>query len=510
MNQTRALNTSIKISVIILTILVLLLGVYLAGDFILPGSIKASYQRKNCEQVLSLSQTYSSLYPGLLADQSIADITRECGLYSFALEKEQAKAWQDAYNGYQSYKQSYPHGLFAGEVDDNSAQILVNWAKDDLAAKKYNDATGKIDTVLKNYSTTKVGSEAASLMSDVYMASAKGQRTASDFAGAETTLKAFSAWATDAKKNEYVKSAQRELALTYFMWGLAFQGQKKFEDARSKLDLAISTDPEPLAKTGTAADAKAAKIRLYLQWGDSSIQTKDFDGALERYQTVIPLSEGRDQAMAKDGVAEVNMSWAASLAVAGDFIGALKKMDEATQAAGSNGEKSYIEIGRTGIYKFFSKSTGSQAIAAMKGAIKDVCEKNKKPTLPIFGLDKEHIQAGIYGIDDKLPDNLVAQTPGALHYVACIEIQTTTVQTMTFYIAKFVREQYTWNVTLRSVEAPETIIGTTSITGGVPPEFPPITRANYMSYLLGSLFYRSRGSNPDVLTLSNWMLTLMK
>ncbi len=510
MNQTKALNPSIKISIIVAISIILLLGVYLAGNFVLPGSIKSSYQSKNCEQVLALDNTYSSLYPAFLADKSIADMIKECGLYSFALEKEQAKAWQDAYNGYQSYRQNYPQGLFASEADDDSAQILVNWAKDDIAAQKYSDATDKINTVLQHYSTTKVGGEASSLMSDVYMTSAKGQRTSSDFAGAETTLKAFSAWATGAKKSEYVKVAQRELALTYFMWGLAFQGQKKFEDASSKLELAISTDPEPLAKTGTATDAKAAKIKLYLQWGDTLLATKDFAGALDRYQTVISLSDENDQVVAKDRVAEVHVSWADSLVVAGDFIGALKKMDDATQTAGSDTEKTSIETEKNSIYKAFSSSTGQQAATAMKDAIKDICENNKKPTLPIFGIDKDHIQVGIYGIDDKLPDNVVAQTPGALHYVACIDLQTTAVQTTTFYIAKFVREQYTWNVTLRSVNTPETITGTTSIVGGVPPAFPPITRANYMSYLLGSLFYRSRGSNPDVLTLANWLINSMK
>lgn len=509
MTKTKGLNSGLAIIIAIAVIIIILLGVYLAGNFVLPGSIKSNYQSKNCEQVLSLGNVYASVYPAFLADKSIPDLTKECALYSFALENEQKKVWQDAFNGYKTYKQNYPKGLFVNEADEHSALILTNWAKDDLAAKKYNNALDNINLVIQNYSNTKAASEASELTSDVYTTWAKDQRESSDFAGAESTLKTFSTWAAGAKKTEYVKSAGRELASTYLAWGLAFQSQKQFDDARTKLELAISTDPEPLAKTGPAMQAKAAKAKLYTEWGDTLLDKDDFAGALDRYQTVISLSEEKDQSVAKDRLAEVHLKWAANLSSTEDFLGALKKVDDASQSAATDTEKKTVETAKTGIYAAFSKSTGKQAVAAMKDAAKEVCEKNKKPTLPIFGLDKEHVLAGIYGVDDQLPESVAAKTPATMHYIACIDMHTDTIQTMMFLWAKFVREKYTWNVTLRPVADPTTT-STTKIEGGIPPALPQITRANYLSYLLGSSFYRSRGSNPDAVTLANWMLTIMK
>ncbi len=509
MTQTKALNPALKVVIIVAVLLILLLGVYLAGNIILPGSIKSSYQSKNCEQVLSLDGIYASAYPAFMTDKSVADLTKECALYLVAVENEQNKAWQSAYSAYQTYKQTYSNGLFAIEADEHSAQILIITAKDQLAAKQYADAIGNINLVLKNHGSTSAASEAKSLMSDVYIAWAKDQRASSDFSGAEATLKTFSAWASDIKNTETLKVAQRELAQTYLAWGLALQEQQQFEDARTKLELVISTDPEPLAKTGPAMQAKAAKIALYTGWGDALMAKDDFAGALDRYQTVIALSEEPDKPTAKDHIADVYLKWATKLRSTEDFLGATDKIEDAAKNAGTDAGKKSVESAQTDVYTAFSNSTGKQAVQAMKDAIKDVCNKNKKPTLPIFGLDKEHIQAGIYGVDDKLPANVAATTPGALHYVACIEMNTETVQTKTFFWAKFVAEKYVWNVTLRKVTDPESIT-TTSIAGGTPPPLPEITRANYMAYLLGSSLYRSRGSNPDPVALANWMLTVMK
>lgn len=509
MTQSKVVKPGLIVAIMVAVLLIILIGVYLAGNMILPGSIKSSYQSKNCEQVLSLDNFYASAYPAFLADKSISEMTKECALFAFATETEQKKDAQGAYNAYQTYKQTYPKGLFVKEADEHSAQIVLASAKDKLSAKQYQDAIDKINLLLKTFGSTSVASEANHLMPDVYTAWAKDQRAASDFSGSESTLKTLNTWATNAKNTEMVKVAQRELAQTYLAWGLAFQQQKKLEEARTKFELVISTDPEPLAKTGPAAQAKAAKITLYTQWGDALLAKDDYAGALDRYQNVIADTEEQDKPAVKDHIADVYLKWANKLSSAEDFLGALAKIDEAIKNMGTDAAKKSAENAKTDVYSAFSKSTGKQAVQAMKDAAKAVCENNKKPTLPIFGLDKNNIKAGIYGVDDKLPENVAATTPGAMHYVACIEMKTETIQTKFFYWAKFVAEKYTWNVTLRSVEDPKST-NTTSIVGGNPPPLPEVTRANYMAFLLGSSLYRSRGSNPDPVTLANWMLTIMK
>jgi tetratricopeptide (TPR) repeat protein len=503
------LKIIIVVVVIVLIVLIAVPGIYLAGNYMLANAIKSNYQGKNCEQVLSLDNFYASVYPAPIADQSLAALTSECILYSLAVENEGKKAWQDAYNTYQVYSQTYPKGLFLSEAQEHSAIALMAQAKEQLAAKKYNDAIGNVNLVLQNFGKTSAAKEAAGLMSEVYITWAKGQRDASDFAGAEGTLKAFKAWAEKAQKMEDVKSAQRELAQTYLAWGLAFQTQKQFESAKAKFDLAISTDPEPLANAGPAAQAKAATVKLYVTWGDTFLEKNDFVSAIDRYQIVVSLSEAKDQPVAQDRISGVYLKWASNLSGSEDFLGALKKIEEATKNAATDAGKKSIESATTETYTAFSKSSGEQARQAMKDAIKSVCEKNKKPDLPIFGLDKEHILAGIYGVDDALPDNVLAKTPGELHYVACIEMTTETLQRMTFLWATFVREKYTWNVTLRQISTGEET-ATTKIVGGTPPPLPKLTYGNYLDYLLGGSFYRSRGSNPDVVALANWLLTVMK
>src|SRR4051812_31458669 len=103
---------SLKIRMLVgfAVVLIVLIGVYVAGNFIIPGSIKSNYQSKNCEQVLALDNFYASAYPAFMADKSIPDLTKECALYSVAAESEQNKSWQAAYNAYQAYQQTYPKG----------------------------------------------------------------------------------------------------------------------------------------------------------------------------------------------------------------------------------------------------------------------------------------------------------------------------------------------------------------------------------------------------------------
>lgn len=510
MSENKPANKNlIKTVIAVVIVLIVLPVIYLAGNFILPSSIKSSYLDKNCDRVLSLTIFYTSVYPSFMTDQSVDDLTSECALYSLAVEKEEKKAWQDAYNTYKTYVQTYPKGQFIVEAQEHSAIVLTAWAKDQLAAKEYGDALGTLDLILQNFGETDAASEAADLMAEVYTAWAKDQRDESDFAGAEETLKAFKAWAESAEKPDDAQAAQRELAQTYLAWGLAFQAQKQFEDAKARLDLAIATDPEPLAAEGPAIQAKAAQAALYTEWGDALLEKNDFTAAIDRYQKAISFTENKDQPTLKDKVAAVYLKWAANLNSSEDFLGALKKIDEAAKNTATDTGKKSIESAKTETYNAFSSSAGTQARQIIKDTIQGVCDKNKAPGLPIFGVDKKRILSATYGIDEKLLDNVAATTPGNMHYVACIEMTTETLQKTTFLWATFVREKYTWNVTLRQVITGE-VVSTTGIAGGEPPPLPQLTRGNFLDYLFGGSFYRSRGTNPDVVDLSNWLLATMK
>lgn len=505
-------KSKIIVTVVILVILLPTLpGLYLGGNYLLANSIKSSYQSKDCEQVISLAGFYTSLYPALIADSSIAKLVSECGLYSLALEDEQKEDWQSAYNDYKTYAQLYPEGLFAVETQEHSALALTSWAKEQLAEKKYSDALANAQMILQNFAQTTAAQEAASLVAEIYTHWASDQRDSSDFAGAEETLKTFKAWAENARRPEDAKSAQRQLAQIYLDWGLAFQEQKQFENAKMNFERAISTDPEPLAKSGPTAQGKAALAKLYTEWGDTFIEKDDFTSAINFYQSAISYLESEDRPAAQDKITSAYLAWAASLSDKEDFLAALKKVDEAAQTAATETGKKSTENAKSDTYTAFSKSSGSQASQAIKDATKTICEKNKKPALPIFGLDKDNILAVVYGVEDKFPDTVIAKTPGQAHYIACIDVELKAVETKSFIWAKFVREQYIWHITLMKTDTGQ-VFKSLDMEGGTPPPIPDVNRSNALAFLFGSAsdYYAYRGDGPDITQVVNWLLKTMK
>ena len=411
------MNPKLKIVIPIVVLFIVLAGAYLAGNSILSNSIKSNYQNKNCEQVLSLGQTYASFYPASIADKSIPDLTKECALYSLAIEAEQKKNWQDVYNAYQSYNQSYPKSVFAEDVNEHSALILTNQAREQLANKKYKEAIENIKLVLADFGKTKASATSANLMADVYTAWAKDQRDANDFAKAEETLKTFSTWAQSAKETEAVKSAQIALAQTYLGWGLSLQAKQQFEDARQKMELATSTDPQPEAGPGT--QAKAAQAKLYSDWGDALLAQNDVPAAIAHYQTAITLSSEKDQPAIQDQIAVAHLKLAEGLNGKEDFLGALKEIEQAKTIATGDAAKTKIETAQTATYQAFSQSSGEQTQQAIADAAEKICS-NKQPELPIFGLDANSIRAYLFPKGEgTLTDKVAANTPASLHYVAC-------------------------------------------------------------------------------------------
>src|SRR5215510_7364884 len=126
---------------------VLALG-YFGGSLIVPRLIKSNFQAKNCASVLSLSNTYTTLYSYFKlagdADQQI----RECAVYTLALDNEEKKAWRDAYNAFHVYSQTYPQGLFTVDAHEHGASVLVSLAKEQTGQKQYVEALGNLNLIL--------------------------------------------------------------------------------------------------------------------------------------------------------------------------------------------------------------------------------------------------------------------------------------------------------------------------------------------------------------------------
>jgi len=206
-----------------------------------------------------------------------------------------------------------------------------------------------------------------------------------------------------------------------------------------------------------------------------------------------------------DGIANVYVQWSEGLSATEDFLGALKQVDLAQEKAATDTMKKSVEDARSEIYLAFSSSSGGQAQQAMKDAASVACELNKKPGLPIFGLDKGAVLASVYGIETQLPETVSAKTPGALHFVVCIKVAEKTIQFVDFYGFQMARIKVFWDVTLYNMETGD-IIETYHLEGQDPPALP--TEAG--AIVAGGKNQRYFGGPPDIAKLADWLLTVMK
>lgn len=467
--HTAASSHPIRLIINITTAVIFILGLgYAGGYFIFPGVIQSAYQDKNCEFVISMSNIYSSLFPFVTEKDTDIQV-RECALYALAVTYEGLESWSDAYHAYGIYDEAHPNGLFRTEAREHISMILRRLAAEEVEHGKYPQALVNINNVLHEYADTNAFAGAVDQKVDLYLAWGEDLRTVGDFVGAERVSSEFLAWSESINNSDNIQTAQRDLAETYLAWGLALQHEEHFEGAMTKYDLALETDPDPSSTSGPAAQAEAARITLYKQWGDHLMERKDFTGALGYYEMAASLTD--DEAEARDIIAQGYSRWADGLAAEEDFIGALILLDVAQDAASTDSMKESIEEARSDGYFAFSSSSGEQAQRAMRDAAAIVCEHGTKPSLPLFGLDEDRKLAGIYGVDDTLPDGFVATTPGSMYFVACIETVDEVVDFQFTYGVGIFRIRLFWDVSLVDVATGD-VIESQRFEGAAPPPFP--------------------------------------
>jgi hypothetical protein len=277
------------------------------------------------------------------------------------------------------------------------------------------------------------------------------------------------------------------------------------------LDLAVSVDPQ--SQFDSAVQVKSGQSKVYVDWGNDLLQQKQFSVAIEKFELAISKSE-ESNTDAKDALANGQIQWARDLSTNEDFQAALQHLQTAQETAASEGMKKSVETALQETYLAFSNSSGMQARQAMKEALKAVCGKHKAPDLPIFGLNKDSIRFGIYGVEDKLPEDLAAKTPGEMHYIACVEAKNITLESRPLYLKaiertgrgyhyifmKQYRTQLLWNIHLLKMDTAKRIAETT-LKGGAPPSF---TEAGGDG---GSYIY---GPAPTMEEFSEWLESVIE
>ena len=491
-------------------LVLLLLLVYGAGIIALPISILTKYQSKDCTSVLSLYKMYTRAYPGFIQDNTLASPVDECEAYGLAASHEAKGNWKDAYESYRDYSTAYPNGLYAAEAHEHGATALLNIVRDQAEGQQYDEAVANLNLIVSDYADTTVTTEAWTLYPSIYTNWGAGLREAEEFESAQQVFGEFKTWSETNQKAESETAAQREFAQTYLTWGLSLQAQKQYEEALAKFDLSISADPQ--SQFDSSAQAKTGQRSVYMDWGNDLLAQGEFPAAIEKFKLAISRSAGNSEAGVNDALTNGYIQWAQDFSAQEDFQAALEHLETAQQSAVSERAKESVEAAFGDTYLAFSNSSGSQARQAMREAVVSICKRHKEPELPIFGLNKDSVRFAIYGVDLELPEDVAARTPGELHYVACVEEETHTVDTRSqkvivqrtawgyyfMWVTQY-RAQLLWNLNLRRTDTLESVASKT-FGGGNPPPFPEGNTS-------GTYFY---GPPPTVEDVVEWLLAIIK
>ncbi len=508
--------TSRQFIFVLLGVFVVLILLYLGGFSILPTPIMMEYQNRNCQAVINLGSIYTKFYPSHLIEENTSNAVQECAIYTLARKEEADKSWQDSNNAFLVYSLTYPAGLFVDEVHEHNGVVLTGLAGDEIDQKMFSEAEINLKIVLEKYGDTTAAAGAKTQMLQLYQTWGSDLRASGNFADSIKIFTRLKSWANSINDSQDARNAQLEIAKTNLTWALVLQSSEQFEEAKSKLDEVINSDPNPSDDYGPAAQAKAGLVELYNQWGDYLIKGEDFAGAINRYKTAISLNGTNSSTNSTDKIASGYQKWAIDMSNKEEFISALNQIELAKQNAASDEIKKLINVTQAKIITDFSNSDGDQAQKAMADAKIIVCEQHTQPDLPIFGLDNQKILLGIYGVDADLPDSVAANTPGSLHYIACVEEVSKKIGSQQYPVASgvfnssagpgtvvvtYYRIRYDWKVMLRDIKTGDEYLDTT-IFGGAPPSL-SIDQID-----LNTINYY--GSKPDVSDLVKWYQSVLQ
>ncbi len=123
--------------------------------------------------------------------------------------------------------------------------------------------------------------------------------------------------------------------------------------------------------------------------------------------------------------------WAKYFVQSDDYLAALDKIALAEQTASSVSAVDQAIITRSSILDTFSKSSSKQAQDLMIKSAKTVCTQNTPamPQVPIIGINPDIMHVLLYGLNIKLSNTILATTPSASYYVACVTAIKETFQT---------------------------------------------------------------------------------
>jgi tetratricopeptide (TPR) repeat protein len=417
-----------KILAGILVVLILAFAFYYGFGRYLTSKINNSYEFGQCVEVVRLVELTRKIYPSIILPFSsqLSAHHRECQMYLSATKAQEQQDWSNAYTAYKDYLLHYPNGVLVAVAKENEAKMLLSWSETQYETKQYQEAVDHLVTFLEEYRTTPLVSNAEVLLPKCYLEWGRELQDEQNYAVAlEKYVLTIEA---DTKLGDTIGpsgQARVEIPRLYLQWADFLSSRNEFDDALEKYKLAIETDANSVVSSSVPSQAQAKIPHLYLQWADFLASQGKFDDAMIQYETYVSMASPNDRASAQDAMVNGQLLWAEALRNDNDFWCALDKISLAETNAFSEESKKKVEQAQMDTYVAFSISSENQAQQLMDEVVKNLMEKKQTPELPIFAIDKEHMRIyvlgegkNVSGIKNKISNDILAQTPGEMYYIA--------------------------------------------------------------------------------------------
>lgn len=497
-------------TVISLVFVGLVAVVYFAGRVVLPGLVQQYYEGKDCGMVISVGETYGSIY-GL--DERILLWSAECASYTEALALEEGELWQDAYQAYALYLVKYPNGLFVEEANRQMVASLFGFVVAEVGQGNYQVGLRELERFMDAYPASPEFDAVRDEYIGVYRLWREALVADGEFRQAERLLEGLRDRAALKRDSKLTDAANVELAFLYTDWAKAYEQEGQVELAIGKYRQAIAIDE--LSSAGS--QAKEYLVALLLLNGEALRQAGDFEAAIRMYEQGLSEYPSESQDQLRLEMIQASAEWALALAGKERYSLALGKLDEMEGLyllPGEEAEQIFADT-RGDVYRDLSNSSGEEAAQWMQQAMTSICEGRTAELPPIFGLDESQVLFVMHGIKDaQLPDGMVAKTPGQMHYVVCGEFVQTILESKTVRMVPFRnnvqirslsrdetfnRVRYSWEVEVFHVPTRE-LAGKTQVWGTDPPLLSYLVNTTYLLYDYQTKTPLHGGSNHPIPT----------
>jgi tetratricopeptide (TPR) repeat protein len=378
--------------------------------------VLAQYDAAECYQVVETGSGLTGLMRlGLDSGQQKAldAAVGECAAINAARELAEKKDFAGASDAYASYLKEYPNSPFLPDVALEAQEAFLDDADDKAQNKLFAEALVIYKDFLKEYPFSEQIDRAKSGYLDAFkgwMDSLYGQKEygkALDTCGKWTTE-------TVPQTGEYCVELTPQIL---WDWGQALAQAKDFETALEKYQTLLETYP-------TSAGGSKAKLeipKLYYEWGVDLYAEGKKPEAVSKFLEALMLVVSSDPIYTDiwDKYPETFIAYAEWLRGQGKLLDALAVLDKLSRSDLGAEVVADAVAAYNVVVEQLAGDSGTDGQSVLAEAKRAVCAQKSSPiAIPSINFFKDKPGRAVFctGGEGYYPDNLVATTPGALRY----------------------------------------------------------------------------------------------